>query len=280
MGKVKPYISYYGGKQRMAPKILPYIPKHLIYVEPFAGGLALLFAKGREGVPGSYQEIINDTNQDLINFYRVISNIKKRRKLLEMIIEVPLSDFIYQECKNKIKEGDEIERAFSYWYCQNNSFGNKGYNAGFAFSNVIKLASKYYNKKKNIIYYRHRLDNVQIFNREALKIIDIYDKESTFLYLDPPYINTDQGRYFGYTKEDYDNLIDRLESFKGSFILSHYSGLYGPKNTEEIKFKTKMTVNAKDQSLYRKREESIYIRENGNQIGWQPLINNNGQEFW
>lgn len=38
-------ISYYGGKQSMLPHILPLIPKHEIYVEPFFGGGAVFWAK-------------------------------------------------------------------------------------------------------------------------------------------------------------------------------------------------------------------------------------------
>jgi len=44
---VKPLLSYYGGKQRIASRILAEIEQipHTVYVEPFAGGATLLFAK-------------------------------------------------------------------------------------------------------------------------------------------------------------------------------------------------------------------------------------------
>ena len=34
---MKPFFSYYGGRQRMANKIIPLIPKHTVYCEPFSG---------------------------------------------------------------------------------------------------------------------------------------------------------------------------------------------------------------------------------------------------
>lgn len=38
-------ISYYGGKQSMLKHILPIIPNHTIYVEPFFGGGAVFWVK-------------------------------------------------------------------------------------------------------------------------------------------------------------------------------------------------------------------------------------------
>ena len=35
---MKTPITYYGGKMNMVDDILPLIPKHKIYVEPFVGG--------------------------------------------------------------------------------------------------------------------------------------------------------------------------------------------------------------------------------------------------
>lgn len=41
-------ISYYGGKQRLISKILPLIPEHNLYCEPFLGGAAIFFAKEKK----------------------------------------------------------------------------------------------------------------------------------------------------------------------------------------------------------------------------------------
>src|SRR5688572_33332954 len=66
MRTVKPVLPWPGGKTRMLKYILPLIPPHVCYCEPFAGGLAVLLAKPRSRV-----EVINDTHSDLTRFYRV-----------------------------------------------------------------------------------------------------------------------------------------------------------------------------------------------------------------
>ena len=77
-------ISYYGGKQLMVSTILPLIPPHKIYVEPFLGGAAIFFAKK----PSDF-ECINDLNGALVTFYQVVvSDFAILRKL---IVETPAS---------------------------------------------------------------------------------------------------------------------------------------------------------------------------------------------
>lgn len=55
---MKTPISYYGGKQNMLKRILPLIPRHTQYVEPFFGGGAVFWAK-----PESEVEVVNDINK-------------------------------------------------------------------------------------------------------------------------------------------------------------------------------------------------------------------------
>jgi DNA adenine methylase len=66
---MKTPITYYGGKQKLASIIVGLIPTHKLYCEPFLGGGAIFFSK-----PQSAVEVINDTNKELINFYRVVQD--------------------------------------------------------------------------------------------------------------------------------------------------------------------------------------------------------------
>ena len=69
---MKTPISYYGGKARIASQIVPHIMAipHTVYVEPFFGGGAVLYAKGKidRGNSDYYREAVNDLNKQLITF--------------------------------------------------------------------------------------------------------------------------------------------------------------------------------------------------------------------
>jgi len=61
---MKTPIPYYGGKQEMVKDILPLIPKHHVYCEPFAGGASVFFGKKPANI-----NVINDINGHVVNFW-------------------------------------------------------------------------------------------------------------------------------------------------------------------------------------------------------------------
>lgn len=64
-----PIVPWPGGKRRLAKHILPLIEgqPHRCYVEPFAGGAAILFMRTPAPV-----EVINDLNGELVRLYRCV----------------------------------------------------------------------------------------------------------------------------------------------------------------------------------------------------------------
>ena len=67
-----------------------------------------------------------------------------------------------------------------------------------------------------------RLSRTIIAGKDALEIIRNYDLDTTFFYLDPPYINSSQGHYKGYMTENYVDLPERLAKIIGKFLLSSF----------------------------------------------------------
>jgi DNA adenine methylase len=156
---MKTPISYYGGKQKMVTKIVPIIPEHQLYCEPFCGGAAIFFAK-----PKSDVEVINDTNSELINFYRIVQNDFVS---LEKEVRITLhSRRIHSDAKtiyNAPHLFNDIKRAWAVWVMATQSFsamldGSFGYDVG-----KNQTTKKIDNAKKNFTEeLAIRLQNVQI----------------------------------------------------------------------------------------------------------------------
>jgi len=211
-------ISYYGGKQNLANKIIELLPSHQQYVEPFFGGGAILFGK-----PPSPHEVINDISDIVINFYEVL---QLQYDELEKLIKCTLvSESQHRRAKDILKnkiEATNVERAWAFFMQTNMSFGKSLY-AGFAFANDNSIVKLLYNKVNNFTNkYSERLRQVEIFCRDALDIIKLKDGTETFFYCDPPYVTSDKGHYRDYTMEDFINLLELLSTIKGKFLLSSY----------------------------------------------------------
>lgn len=216
---IKTPISYYGGKQNLVSAILPLIPNHRTYVEPFVGGGAIFWAK-----QPSEAEIINDYNRELINFYEVCKNEFIE---LEKMIRISLHSRSLHSDATVIYENPHlftrIQRAWAVWVLATQSFsamldGAWGYDVKGS-TMVKKLNGKKDSFTEELAI---RLQNVQIENTDALRVIRSRDNKEAFHYCDPPYFNSDCGHYDGYTKEDFEILLQTLEQCEGKFLLSSY----------------------------------------------------------
>jgi DNA adenine methylase len=238
---MKPPISYYGGKQRMVPNILPLIPKHTVYVEPFAGGAAVFFAKPWPKIENNnhYREVLNDKDERLINFYRVLQTPEKREALIERLSLTLYSEAEYVKAKD-LKSGDDLQRAWAYFVNINMSFSNQlggGWGRQVFAANA---AATWLRRVKRLSEYLERMSSVHIACDDALKVIRQWDSPQTFFYCDPPYPGTDCGHYSGYTIEDFQALVNTLNECQGSFLLSNYeqAGATIPQDCERIEFET------------------------------------------
>jgi DNA adenine methylase len=216
---MKTPITYYGGKQKLVSTILPLIPKHNLYCEPFIGGGAIFFAKDKSPV-----EVINDTNREMINFYRVV---QQDFTSLEKEIKISLhSRDLHRKAvvvNNNPDMFSELKRAWAVWTLSAQSFasmldGTWGYDI-----KKNTTSKKISNKRESFSEdFAIRLQEVQIECADAIRIITSRDTKDAFFYCDPPYYNSDCGHYDGYTESDYANLLAVLSEIKGKFILSSY----------------------------------------------------------
>lgn len=258
---MKPFFSYYGGKQRMSHKIIPLIPKHTVYVEPFAGGASILFMKPFPKVKNSnwYREVINDINSLVYNFYKQLRD--NPQELQRLINATSYCERTFDECK-RICRGDieisDVRKAWAFFVNINMAFSNNL--SGGWMRGVFGRNSSYswYSKIDNLNRFLNRMQGVHISNTDALKCIKYWDSPQTFFYIDPPYVGSANAHYSGYTQQDLDRLIDLLLNIDGSFILSGYDNDSYPNIWERFEFDRQMVAASwRIRGIDRKRKEIV-----------------------
>lgn len=279
---MKPLISYYGGKQRIASKIVSYINQipHTVYVEPFCGGAAVLFNKPRRMVTDQdhYREVINDTSDILISLYRCAIECPDALalKLEATLYSQSDHDRSITICKNP-KDYTPLEIAWAYFVNVNSSFANR-LNGGWGTQvKSVNSAATWQNRITSLKEKLERLQSVYVSCEDALRCIDRWDSPQSLFYCDPPYPDTDQGHYEGYTAQDWIALCDKLDVIQGSYILSNYSHEYAPKTAyQRIEISAAMSASCKgkvrsdrskiatqEQLGDRKRTEALWICDRG-----------------
>ncbi|MFD1770883.1 DNA adenine methylase [Sphingobacterium suaedae] len=219
MGDLKTPITYYGGKQNLLSTIIPLFPQHDTYVEPFVGGGAVFWAKRPSEV-----EIINDYNRELINFYEVCQNEFIE---LEKMVRISLHSRSHHADASVMYNNPHlftrIQRAWAVWVLSSQSFSSM-LDGTWGYDIAKGTTSRKISRKRDSFTedYAIRLQNVQIENTDALRVIRSRDSENSFHYCDPPYFNSDCGHYDGYSEEDFENLLKTLASIKGKFLMSSY----------------------------------------------------------
>lgn len=221
----KPPFSYYGGKQRLAARICSLLPPHTVYVEPFCGSAAVYFKKGLPVIGNSdhYREVLNDTDQRIVNFFRVMQDPEKRAALIDRLEWTVYSQDEYKLAKSSGDSLDMVDSAWR-WFCNVNwSFANKS-GAGFGTKTSTEdSATSHYNRVQRLKLYRDRFKCTTVMDEPALRVIERFDSPQTCFYVDPPYPGTEQGHYGGFTQADFEQLIDRLKQCHGAVVLSCYN---------------------------------------------------------
>ncbi|HSR52197.1 MAG TPA: DNA adenine methylase [Acidobacteriota bacterium] len=206
-------LAYIGGKSRLAPAIIALFPKHHTYVEPFAGGAHVLFAK-----EPSKAEIINDLNFEVVNFFRIC---REHPEELQRHLRFTLRSRRHFDLLSRQEPEllTDIQRAARFFYLLRTAYGNKptGQNFGYGIQHFPGLDPK---KIAGLIEAAHeRLSRVQIEAGPYQEVLSRYDRPETLFYLDPPYWGTKvYPQNFG--EEDFRDLRRRLSRIRGKFVLS------------------------------------------------------------
>src|SRR5437868_4971415 len=95
--RITPPLKWHGGKQYLARRIVGLMPPHVHYVEPFAGGLAVLLTKSPEGV----SEVVNDLYADLTNFWRVLQTPDAFDRFRRVVEAIPFSEVEWHDAHER-----------------------------------------------------------------------------------------------------------------------------------------------------------------------------------
>ena len=234
---MKPLFPYWGGKQAVSEIIVPMIPKHSVYVEPFAGSAAVFFRK-----PQIQNEVLCDLSYDVINFFKCSKFYFT--ELCCLAINMNYSNVAFDKCRKFLEKPINadcvnIRRAAAYWYCQVTSYNAMGTKGTVAAYSTHKKTESLANKKKLFSHeYSMRLQNTKLICANAVDVILAYDSPGTFFYLDPPYFNAEQAYANNYEHSDYLELLSCISNLRGKFILSGYPSHILYNYTKLFKWKT------------------------------------------
>lgn len=215
-------IKWVGGKSRLRKRIVTLLPPHTCYVEPFAGAAWVLFAK-----PPSSVEVLNDLDQELTNFFRVV---KQKPEELIAAFEwelVSRAEFERLASLNPT-ELDDVQRAHRFYYIIMAGWGGELHYPRFQTSitdggHGNRLIGALKTLRKRLEPIHQRLSTVIIENLDWKECIDRYDRENTVMYLDPPYPGNKVN--YAHNMREWDDhwiLAERLGRTHCKWILSSY----------------------------------------------------------
>ena len=263
-----PFVKWAGGKTSLLPDLLPHVPHRLTsYYEPFLGGGALFF--GICARTTSFSAHLSDTNEELINAYRVIK-------------ESP--DELISFLSRFQKEYDSAPDQSAYFYKKRDwrPTGRVESAARLIFLNKTCYNGFYRVNSKgvfNVPFGRYK--NPRILNsgsiravsqvlqntRAELRTIDYKDAlapcgTADFIYLDPPYQPPSKTSSFtdytagGFSEKDQEELAEEFGKLadKGCMVLLSNSDTGFTRHLYHDFEITKVTVNRPINSVGTRRK--------------------------
>lgn len=222
-------LSWMGGKQSLATKIVGLLPPHDIYVEAFAGGAAVLFAK-----PPSRTEIINDVHGDVVNFYRVLRDPDQSGRFRQLLDLTPYARDEHDDCRQNPDAHDPVERARRFFVRVRQSFN---WEEGGSWARTIDpdrtRIRDWWRSVERLGDFLARMKTVQVEHQDFRKLLPECDRPGTVIYADPPYLpdtRSPRGDIYAHEMSEADHvaLLDIVCGYRhGRVVLSGYdSPLY------------------------------------------------------
>ncbi len=226
-------ITWFGGKGCFRRKLLPLLPSHTAYVEPFGGGGSVLLGKDPVEI-----ETYNDLDTGLYTFFTVLGNNMLFPHFWSRVCHMPYSRNLYEECKTTwYATQDPLERAIRWFVVARQSFSGHfgcswGTCVGSATNDQAQTTASWQSIMRELPLIHQRLQRVQIECCDFRDCLRRYQGTGYLAYCDPPYVAGSR-KSGGYTHEmtdqDHRDLVGLLLVYDGAVVLSGYPNeLYRP----------------------------------------------------
>lgn len=224
----RPLVKWCGGKTQLLPELLARVPKTFRdYYEPFVGGGALFFALSPILTSPARKAIINDTNAELVNAYRIV------RDAPNVLIPTLSDETFYKYDKKRFYEIRSLqpekmallERAARLLYLNKTCFNGlyrvnkKGeFNVPFGRYNNPRICDA-----ENLQACSRVLQNARIEGRDFESVLG-EAQEDDFAYCDCPYLPISKTSNFVAYAQDGFTLADQ-QRLRDAAIRAHSRGV-------------------------------------------------------
>ncbi len=227
---MKTLIPYFGGKARLASKIIRFLPYNdhtNIYCEPFGGGGSVLLNK-----PPHPIEVYNDRNEALTALFLCLSDKDRFAEFYGRVCLLPYSRTIFNFARNEwLHSPNPVDRAVAFYLMHRQCFGGRGHSWGYS-RDTDKNGTTERRITTNLRALdalpdlHERIQHILVENNDWRKVLTAFDTPNTVFYCDPPY-TTESRQSGGYkhemTDQDHLDLTQQLARLKGRSLLSGYN---------------------------------------------------------
>ena len=226
----RPFIKWVGGKTQLLDEVKKSLPRdfaarqHVMYVEPFVGGGAVMFWI-LQTYPNIEHAVINDINEELLCTYRVIKeNVealierlsKLQREYLPLVAEARKDYYLAKRARFNTKQTAPVETAALFIFLNRTCFNG-----------LYRVNSKGEFNVPHGKYANPRIcdaDNLRECSKVLQKVEILcgdfsetgrYANPNTLFYFDPPYKPiTETSSFTSYAKEGFNDAEQiRLRDF-------------------------------------------------------------------
>jgi len=231
----KPFLPYFGGKQRVADEIISKFPDHKVFVEPFVGGGAVYW---KNTVADKF--VINDKNKDICKVYKTAKKSPNSLKRCDL--------------NNMNKEKfDNLKKKSNKNACEVIKLHKHGFSGS---------PKSYVEKNRNFKNHltdeqSKKLKKTKVLCQDFKKVMEDNDSKDTLHYLDPPYVEAgEEYNTHGVTPEEVCAVAKKM---KGKVVISYDKHPEVRKACKGLKFRN---LNIPYTSSGKKRDAKEYLITN------------------